>query len=385
MTSGITPLIQRYTVDFASTNNFLFVKGIQGDGHSTRYVDITLLNETQPYLINQDAVEVVIRGTKPDNKSIFNVCEILDNHTIRVEITQQMSAVPGKSSYEISVMDKQENCAITSFPFFIVISKSSFDIGYVVSSDEFGLLIQKINEVNHLNLTISDLIDETQTVISESRSQTEQCRSATEEAIEETDKVKEFHHSAEQAEALRNEKEQKRQSDTAAAITNVQNATRDAIVQTDAMRQLEANVQAEEQKRSDAEKIRIQNAADFIKEENRRKANESNRIAAEEKREADTREALTKSSNATIKATDAAGYANSVANDLINRLNNGELNGKDGKDGKDGVITTIAGQYAFQIENDDLYLYYSEGDQPLDAEIDENGEFIINLTDEGGI
>ena len=37
MQNTITPLIQQYTVDFASNNNFLFVKGIQGDGYGTRY------------------------------------------------------------------------------------------------------------------------------------------------------------------------------------------------------------------------------------------------------------------------------------------------------------------------------------------------------------
>lgn len=117
MANAITPLIQQYTVDFASSNNFVFVKGIQGDGYGTRYVDIALLNDTQPYLINSDAVVVVIRGTKPDNKAIFNECEILNNNTIRAEITQQMSAVAGKGDYEISIMDKVENRTLTSFPF----------------------------------------------------------------------------------------------------------------------------------------------------------------------------------------------------------------------------------------------------------------------------
>ena len=146
MQNTITPLIQQYTVDFASNNNFLFVKGIQGDGYGTRYVDISLLNDIQPYIIDPDVVEVVIRGTKPDNKTVFNSCEIINSNTIRAEITQQMSAVAGKSDYEISIIAKEENRTLTSFPFFIMISKSSFDVGYVVSSDEFGLLIEKINK-----------------------------------------------------------------------------------------------------------------------------------------------------------------------------------------------------------------------------------------------
>lgn len=54
MQNAITPLIQQYTVDFASNNNFLFVKGIQGDGYGTRYVDISLMNNGQPYTVNDE-------------------------------------------------------------------------------------------------------------------------------------------------------------------------------------------------------------------------------------------------------------------------------------------------------------------------------------------
>ena len=114
MPNAITPLIQQYTVDFASNNNFLFVKGIQGDGYGTRYVDISLMNNGQPYTVNSEAVTVAIRGTKPDTSVIFNECEILDNNTIRVEITQQMSAIAGKGNYEISIISNLENRTLTS-------------------------------------------------------------------------------------------------------------------------------------------------------------------------------------------------------------------------------------------------------------------------------
>lgn len=407
--STIQPLIQSYAVDFASTNNFLFVKGIQGDGHSTRYVDITLLNESQPYEINPDAVEVVIRGTKPDTKVIFNKCSIVDSNTIRAEITQQMSAVPGQGHYEISIMDKEENKTLTSFPFFIVISKSSFDIGYVVSSDEFGLLIEKINQVNTLKLNVAEIIEESLSVIRESRKQTDECKTATEESIDATNKLKDFHNSAEEAENTRKENEKKRQADTATAISNTESATQDATNQTNVMKQLESDIEDSENKRSDAEKLRVQQSIDFENEENKRKANEivrknneeqralkeqervlneTTRQQQEEKREINTQKiieqtqsAISETNEATNNANIASSYAKSVGDDLVERLNRGEFKGEKGDD---GVITTVSGQYAFQIENDDLYMYYSEGDKPLDVEIDENGDFILNLT-EGGI
>lgn len=370
--NSIEPLIQSYAVDFASANNFLFVKGIQGDGHSTRYVDITLLNESQPYEVNSDAVDVVIRGIKPDNKTIFNECEIIDSNTIRVEITQQMSAVVGKGNYEISIMDKTENRTLTSFPFFIMISKSSFDVGYVVSSDEFGFLIEKINTMNKLEVDISDIIEE-------SISQTAECKNATDDSIEATENLRNFHTTAEQAENIRNQNEIIRQQNTEKAISDSEEATTNATNQTNIMKQLESDINTEEQKRIDAESERAQQSIDFENEENIRKENETQRINAENKRQLDTQNALKNANSATTDATNAALYANSVGNDLTQRLNNGEFNGKDGKDGKDGIVHTISGQYAFQIIDDDLYMFYTDGDEPLNLEIDTNGYLILTI------
>jgi len=186
MPDAITPLIQQYTVDFASNNNFLFVKGIQGDGYGTRYVDISLMNNGKPYMVDREAVTVSIRGTKPDNHAIFNECEILDSNTIRVEITQQMSAIDGRSNYEVSIMSNLENRTLTSFPFFIIISKSSFDVGYVVSSDEFVLLIEKINQVHKIQADLSDLKSEMENVTQNCNTATEHCLEATENAVQAT-------------------------------------------------------------------------------------------------------------------------------------------------------------------------------------------------------
>lgn len=398
MTNAITPLIQQYTVDFASNNNFLFVKGIQGDGYGTRYVDISLLNDAQPYIIDKDVIEVVIRGTKPDNKSIFNECEIIDSNTIRAEITQQMSAVAGKGNYEISIIAKEENRTLTSFPFFIMISKSSFDVGYVVSSDEFGFLVDKINKVNTLEVNITKIIEDTLDLNEESKSQTESCRTATNEAIEATNSLKEFHDTAEEAESQRIANEEKRQSDTTTAIQNTEKATQDAIDQINIMSQLEQSIENSEAERASAENDRIQQAIDFASEEEIRKANEIIRIDNEEKRiiseeqrkkdeiirqtqetkrQEDTQEALSETIVATNNANTATAYAKSVGDDLVARLNRGEFKGEKGDD---GVVHTVSGQYAFQIIDDDLYMFYTEGDQPLDLEIDDNGDLILNIT-----
>lgn len=364
MQNAITPLIQQYTVDFASNNNFLFVKGIQGDGYGTRYVDISLMNNGQPYTVNDEAITAVIRGTKPDTSIIFNECEILDSNTIRVEITQQMSAVAGRGNYEISIMSNLENRTLTSFPFFIIISKSSFDVGYVVSSNEFGLLIDKINQVHKIEVDLSDLKAEMENATQDCNTATNNCIDATTNAIQAT-------------------------QDCIEATADCVNATNTANNTIDAMNILNDAV-------SSAEQIRIANENQRIVNEDERIENEIARQKAEQLRQEDFTTAIENAITATNDAntaTDAANTAtvntnkateraNNISNDLENKLATGYFNGKDGKDGvdgKDGIVTTLKGQIAFDIEDGDLMVYYSDEDNPPDAAIDENGCLILTI------
>lgn len=138
-------LVQEYIVDFSSNNNFFLVKSVQGDNN--RYVRLKLSNYGQPYSIaSDDAMYATIRGTKPDNKEVWNYCDIIDDSTIQFELTSQMTAVAGKSDYEISILRTDNNKVITSFPFFIIVSKSSIDVDYIKSSNEFNILVDKIQQ-----------------------------------------------------------------------------------------------------------------------------------------------------------------------------------------------------------------------------------------------
>lgn len=75
-----------------------------------------------------------------------------------------------------------------------------------------------------------------------------------------------------------------------------------------------------------------------------------------------------------IVANEAAEYAENVAEDLEARRDSGEFNGPPGAN---GVITTISGQFAFQIVNDHLILYYT--DEAPDFEINNSGHLVINV------
>ena len=151
MADNFNILVDDYTIDFASNNNFLFIPSMQDDGYKTRMVRLHLVNHSYAYEVNPEEVRAVIQGRKSDGTQIFNECDILDDHSsINVEITPEMNAVSGKSEYEIAIISLFSNRVIKSFPFYIVVTKSAFEADKVTSSNEYGLLISKINQVQEL-------------------------------------------------------------------------------------------------------------------------------------------------------------------------------------------------------------------------------------------
>ena len=389
MANAITPLIQQYTVDFASNNNFLFVKGMQGDGYGTRYVDISLVNNGQPYTVNSEAVTVIIRGTKPDTSIIFNECEILDSNTIRVEITQQMSAVAGKGNYEVSIMSNLENRTLTSFPFFIIISKSRFDIGYVVSSNEFGLLVDKINQVHKIQLDLSGLKSDMQDTIKD-------CEDAKDECIDTTDKAKKIisdmntlnqnisnaeaqrvlnENNRINAENIRGTKEIERNNAEQIRISN-ENTRKSAEI----TRNNNENDRAiAENARAVAEEARNTAEGDREDAEAIRQANEVIRQNQEQTRQTDTATAIANANTATANANTATNRANTISADLEYKVATDYYKGEPGKD---GVITTIdINQLAFEVIDGHLIMTYETGN--TDAQkfsINTNGHLIYTLS-----
>lgn len=389
MANAITPLIQQYTVDFASNNNFLFVKGMQGDGYGTRYVDISLVNNGQPYTVNSEAVTVIIRGTKPDTSIIFNECEILDSNTIRVEITQQMSAVAGKGNYEVSIMSNLENRTLTSFPFFIIISKSSFDIGYVVSSNEFGLLVDKINQVHKIQLDLSGLKSDMQDTIKD-------CEDAKDECIDTTDKAKKtisdmntLNQNISNAEAQRVLNENNRiNAENIRGTKEIErnNAEQIRISNENTRKSAEITRNNNENDRAIAENARAvaeeaRNTAEGDREDAEaiRQANEVIRQNQEQTRQTDTATAIANANTATANANTATNRANTISADLEYKVATDYYKGEPGKD---GVITTIdINQLAFEVIDGHLIMTYETGN--TDAQkfsINTNGHLIYTLS-----
>lgn len=91
--------------------------------------------------------------------------------------------------------------------------------------------------------------------------------------------------------------------------------------------------------------------------------------------------------NATLQAKaaeEATNSANAIVDDIEEKLSKGELTGPQGPvgpagaDGRNGVVTTMQGQYAFQVQNGHLMLIYPDDTTPPDYSI-ESGHLILTI------
>lgn len=170
--SNITPIIQEYVVDLSSNNNFVQIPAMQGDGSFARYVILELIENGVPYII-PDGVSVYVVGTKPDNKFIFNDCEIIreteyrsgNTNKVQFEITPQMTATYGRGEYQIMIVDAESNAQLKTFPFTIVTTRA-FNATQMVSTNEYQAIVELLEEMQQ---DYSHYVDECEACVTQAQ------------------------------------------------------------------------------------------------------------------------------------------------------------------------------------------------------------------------
>lgn len=145
------PIITYITLDLNGQNNFDYVPAVQGDS-KTRYVYATLVDNGQPYDITQGVF--MLRGTKPDGTTIFNVCEVKDNEYVTFELTQQMLAASGIETLDIMNISKDEESSepivISTFSFQVYIAPASLCATTITSSDDWSVIADVLQNLDDL-------------------------------------------------------------------------------------------------------------------------------------------------------------------------------------------------------------------------------------------
>lgn len=277
---------KHYIIDLSSNNNFVQIPSVQGDGNNVRGFEVELISNNTPYIIDGDDTVISIMGTKPDTHQICNDCELTEEGYILVDITSQMTAVPGRGDYQIVLISKSTNSQLKSFPFIILNTKAVFDANYITSTDEFQLLAKNIGKVEAVCKNAETAVDDIRN-LEESITIAESLR-----AEEENKRIS--------SENNRVTAENLRQANTATAIANAEKAASDAIAQTNVMIALESSIESAEADRVTAENLRQQNTATAI---------------------ANAEKAASDAITATSNANTATANANNKIAEIQNRIN----------------------------------------------------------------
>lgn len=143
----IAPIITEKIVDLANDTNYCFEVAPQGDGRS-RYVDIVLLDNGNPYNIPSDATIVTIEGENAGGYNIYNECTFKEN-VVTIPLSNGLLSFAGLGKYQISIYGSNSS-AVTSFKFNLFVTEAPYDVIDLMASDSYEALTNLIDKVNEV-------------------------------------------------------------------------------------------------------------------------------------------------------------------------------------------------------------------------------------------
>lgn len=380
-------IYKHYIIDMSCNNNFVQIPTVQGDGNNVRGFEVELISNNVQYVVDKENTIVAIAGTKPDTKKVLNECQVTEEGYILVDITSQMSAVPGRGDYSIMLMDRKTNSQLKSFPFYILTTES-FNSAELISTNEFQLLVQKINEVEDVEARASGFEEE---VIE---------REKIRDANEKQRILKDAEYAENESTRIQNEESRvnseslrvQAESDRVVAYEQITQAEIRRTQQENNIKSNEETRQSNEAQRLESETNRNDTEAIRVQNENERIANEQQRVSQEKlmahsesirqqneiQRQTTFDDTIESINNAKEYANEQGDRARQISDDLENKIATDYYRGAPGKD---GVITTVEmNQMAFNVVDGNLILTYEEGN--TDAQkfsINDDGELIYTL------
>lgn len=375
-------IYKHYIIDMSCNNNFVQIPTVQGDGNNVRGFEVELISNNVQYVVDKENTIVAIAGTKPDTKQVLNECQVTDEGFILVDITSQMSAVPGRGDYSIMLMDRLTNSQLKSFPFYILTTES-FNAAEITSSSEFQLLTEKttkaenaIKEANKAIENVNSIREEIEQA-EEERKTAENLRVETEEGRvqAELEREQQFNLQLEESQEVIERHEasiSEYEEMVTDAIATTTQATQNANTATSEANQARDNANTAKQQ-ADESRVRIEQLEErVVSAEELRVESELQR----EENEIQRMQKLEEMTTATEATKEATLNANEIREDLQKKLESGHFNGKD------GLVTAVKlDQMAFSIDDEGfLVLTYEEGNHTAqNFSINDKGELVYRL------
>lgn len=367
-------ITSKITLDLYA-KNVVAVNAKQYD-NKTRFVEITCVENGIIFQVDKLIMSAFIRFKKPDDNGVFNEVEVTSDGKLKIELTEQMLAAPGRAIADVFLLRKvftseekptntddiyKVNAPIISImDFYINITPTALNHSQIESSYEFNALTNALAQIDYNNKKVVEL-DKTLTRNENIRNNNESTRQNNEQTRINSEKqrinAEDIRNTSEdkrtkseneriKQENIRNTSEQQRISSEDSRIINENDRKTNENIRksNESQRQTnETNRISSEDKRLSAETDRQSNEtarqknesarqtnentrisnetdranaeAERVKNENTRISNENTRKTQETKRQADTATAITNANN-------AAKNANDKANDLQNKLDN---------------------------------------------------------------
>ena len=159
-----------------------------------------------------------IKVLTPDDRAIYDPCEILDDGTVKVSVSESMVYTAGVAKAELNIIEQSSTALLSTMIFNIIIKPSAYGDDKIVASEEFSALTKLMTTVEQTVQTVISL----ETKINNKQTEWE--------ANENTRKTNELARvnnetTREDNETARQQAESLRESNTSTAISNANKAT----------------------------------------------------------------------------------------------------------------------------------------------------------------
>lgn len=153
--------ITRHIILDVSVNKHIVVLVKQYD-IEVHEIIVKITDNGKPYKINNTIVPR-IKCNKSDDKKIINDCDVLTDGTVKINITEQMTACAGMCDCELLLVDASANKVLHTMNFILNVKKSVFSDKEIASTDEFIALENALIKVDNIaSITNIERITESQ-------------------------------------------------------------------------------------------------------------------------------------------------------------------------------------------------------------------------------
>ena len=159
-----------------------------------------------------------IKVLTPDDRAIYDSCEILDDGTVKVSVSESMVYAAGVAKAELNIIEQSSTALLSTMIFNIIIKPSAYGDDKIVASEEFSALTKLMTTVEQTVQTVISLetkINNKQTEweVNENTTRTNELARVNNETTRENN------------ETARQQSESLRESNTSTAISNANKAT----------------------------------------------------------------------------------------------------------------------------------------------------------------